>query len=81
MAERKLTEEMGLRTLDDCMHVIKTMEDKPEDEEVRRPEWGPTWVKTRGGVIQRVFTHDIWHVAEASDTLSAAGLPPISPWS
>lgn len=50
-------------------------------EEIRRPEWGPEWVKTRGGVIQRVFTHDIWHVAEASDTLSAAGLPPITPWS
>jgi hypothetical protein len=49
-------------------------------EELRRPEWGEGWVKTRGAVIQRVFAHDIWHAAEANEALTAAGLPPIDIW-
>lgn len=49
-------------------------------DEIRHPEWGEGWVKTRGGVIQRVFAHDIWHIAEVNEILTAAGLPPIDPW-
>jgi uncharacterized damage-inducible protein DinB len=50
------------------------------DEEIRRPEFGDGWVKTRGAVLQRVFTHDVWHVAEADAVLAAAGLPVAEPW-
>ena len=31
------------------------------DEEIRRPDYGPDWVHLRGSVIQRVFSHDVWH--------------------
>jgi uncharacterized damage-inducible protein DinB len=50
------------------------------EEELTRPEWGPDWVHTRGSVLQRVFSHDIWHIAQVSEALRAAGLPQIDLW-
>ena len=50
------------------------------DEEIRRPDWDGTWVHTRGWVIQRVFTHDIWHTAELNEGLASAGLQQIDIW-
>jgi uncharacterized damage-inducible protein DinB len=50
------------------------------DEEVRRPEWDPSWVHTRGAVVQRVFSHDVYHCAEINETLSRAGLPLVDLW-
>ena len=50
------------------------------DEEIRRPEWDASWVHTRGSVIQRVFSHDIWHTAEVNEALGNAGLPQIDLW-
>jgi hypothetical protein len=50
------------------------------DEEIRRPDYGPDWVHVRGSVIQRVFSHDVWHCAELNETLSRAGLPLIDLW-
>ena len=50
------------------------------DEEIRRPDYGPDWVHLRGSVIQRVFSHDVWHGAELNETLSRAGLPLIDLW-
>ena len=50
------------------------------DEEIRRPDFGPDWVHLRGSVIQRVFSHDVWHCAELNETLSRAGLPLIDLW-
>jgi uncharacterized damage-inducible protein DinB len=49
-------------------------------EELRRPEWDDSWVHTRGSVIQRVFSHDIYHCGELSQTLGIAGLPQIDLW-
>jgi uncharacterized damage-inducible protein DinB len=49
-------------------------------EELRRPEWKGNWVQTRGGVIQRVFSHDVYHCAELNETLGRAGLPQIDLW-
>jgi hypothetical protein len=31
-------------------------------------------------VIQRVFTHDVWHAAEMNESLGNAGLPQIDLW-
>ena len=31
-------------------------------------------------MIQRVFSHDVWHCAELNETLSRAGLPLIDLW-
>jgi len=49
-------------------------------EELRRPEWDDSWVHTRGAVIQRLFSHDVYHVADVNGTLGAAGLPQIDLW-
>ena len=35
---------------------------------------------SRGWVIQRVFSHDVWHTAELNESLGRAGLPQIDPW-
>ena len=50
------------------------------DEVLTRPEWDDSWVHTRGAVIQRVFSHDIYHVAELNEALGAAGLPQVDLW-
>ena len=49
-------------------------------DELRRPEFGPDWVHTRASVLQRVFTHDVYHCGELSQTLGIVGLPQIDLW-
>jgi DinB superfamily len=49
-------------------------------EEIRRPEWDDSWVHTRGAVIQRVFSHDVYHAAELNEALGIAGLPQVNLW-
>jgi len=51
------------------------------DEVIRRPEWDETWVHTRGAVIQRVFSHDVSHVADVNVVLGLAGLRQVDLWS
>ena len=43
-------------------------------EEIRHPEWGDDRAHTRGFVVQRVYTHDVAHVAELNEALGRAGL-------
>ena len=50
------------------------------DEVLRRPEWDASWVHTRGAVLQRVFSHDVYHVAELNEVLAAAGLAQVDLW-
>ena len=50
------------------------------DEVIAHPEWGPDRTHTRGFVIQRVFAHDIYHVAELNETLGANGLAQVNLW-
>jgi hypothetical protein len=50
------------------------------DEEIRRADYGEDWVHLRGAVIQRVFTHDVYHCAELNETLGIAGLSQIDLW-
>jgi len=52
----------------------------PAYELIRRPDWDESWVHTRDAVIQRVFSHDVWHTAEVNETLGRAGLPMVDPW-
>lgn len=49
-------------------------------EVLRRPEWDDSWVHTRGAVLQRVFSHDVYHVAEVNEALVRAGLPQVDLW-
>ncbi|HTG48302.1 MAG TPA: DinB family protein [Actinomycetota bacterium] len=51
------------------------------EEELRSPPaWGDDRVHTRGWVLQRVFSHDVWHIAELNEVLGAAGASPIDLW-
>jgi hypothetical protein len=50
------------------------------DEVLSRPEWDDTWVHTRSWVIQRVFSHDIYHIAELNEALGRAGVPQVDLW-
>jgi uncharacterized damage-inducible protein DinB len=50
------------------------------DEELRRSMGNEEWVHTRGAVLQRVFSHDIYHAGELSQTLGVAGLTQIDLW-
>ena len=48
---------------------------------LRRPEWDESWVHSRGSVIQRVFAHDVYHIAELNESLGTAGLAQVDLWS
>ena len=50
------------------------------DEEIRREDFGPDWVHTRGAVIQRVFSHDVSHISELNDALAANGSAQVDLW-
>ena len=45
-----------------------------------RPDWDGNWVRTRGAVIERVFAHDVYHIAELNEALGTAGLRQIELW-
>ena len=49
-------------------------------EKIRRSLPGEEWAQTRGWVLQRVFAHDIAHIAEINETLWRAGLAQIAMW-
>ena len=50
------------------------------DEEIRRRWDTEEWVHVRGSVLQRVFSHDVYHTAELNEQLGIAGLPQIDLW-
>ncbi len=70
--------------LDSTFGIIEGCLDRwtPEmlEEELRRPAWDASWVHSRGAVIQRVFAHDVYHIAEANETLGSAGVPQVDLW-
>ena len=45
-----------------------------------RPEGDEARVHTRGFVIERVLSHDVYHCAELNEILATAGLPQIDLW-
>ncbi len=50
------------------------------DQEINRSDWDASWVHSRGWVIQRVYTHDVSHIAELNEALGIAGLPQVDLW-
>ncbi len=50
------------------------------DDVISHPEWGDGRVHTRGFVIERVFSHDVYHVAELNEVFSRNGLPLVDIW-
>jgi len=51
-----------------------------EPEEIRRDDYGPDRVHTRGAVLQRVFAYDVYHCAELNETLGKEGLGQLDLW-
>jgi hypothetical protein len=49
-------------------------------EELRQPTWGEDWIHTRGAVVQRVYSHDVWHAAEANEILTRHNLTGFDLW-
>ena len=82
--EHVLSADQLVKALDSTFRIVENVLDQwtPDmlPEEISRPEWDGTWVHTRGWVIQRVFSHDIWHAAELNEALGIAGLPQIDLW-
>jgi uncharacterized damage-inducible protein DinB len=73
-----------VEALDATFRIVKRCLDRWTldmlDEVIRRPDFGDDRVHTRGAVIQRVFSHDVYHCAELNETLGLAGLPQIDLW-
>jgi len=70
--------------LDSTFRIVESCLDRwtlaSLDDVLRRPEWDDSWVHTRGSVIQRVFSHDVYHCAELNEALGIAGLPLVDLW-
>jgi hypothetical protein len=82
--EQVLSAEQLVEALDSTFRIVDACLDRwtPEmlEEEIRRSGWDGSWVHTRGWVIQRVFSHDVYHCAELNEALGQAGLPQIDLW-
>lgn len=82
--EHVLTAEQLGAALDTTFRIVDRCLDRwtleSLDDVIRHPEWDGSWVKSRGSVIQRVFTHDVWHTAELNQALGHAGLAQIELW-
>jgi uncharacterized damage-inducible protein DinB len=64
------------RIVDGCLDrwTLQSLE-----EVIDRPEMGGR-AHSRGWVLQRVFSHDVWHAAELNEALTAARLPEVDFW-
>ena len=82
--EHVLSADALAAALDSTFRIVEACLDRWSlemlDEVLRRPEWDDSWVHTRGAVIQRVFSHDVYHCAELNETLGRAGLPQVDLW-
>jgi DinB superfamily len=82
--EQVLSSEALVGALDSTFRIVEGCLDRWTldmlDEVIRREDFGEGWVQTRGAVIQRVFSHDVYHSAELNEALGIAGLPQIDLW-
>jgi uncharacterized damage-inducible protein DinB len=82
--EHVLSAEALAEALDSTFRIVEGCLDRWTldmlGEVLRRPEWDESWVHTRGSVLQRVFSHDVYHIAELNEALGAAGLPQVDLW-
>jgi hypothetical protein len=60
--------------------VLDTWSLESLGQEIDRSDLEPGWVHTRGFVIERVHSHDLWHAAEANEILTRLGRAQIDPW-
>ena len=82
--EHVLSSQDLVQSVDDTFRIVDGCLDRWTidmlEEEISHPEWGEDRTHTRGWVIQRVFSHDVYHVADANAVLGAAGAPQVDLW-
>ena len=82
--ERVLSAAALVEALNSTFRVVESCLDRWTldmlGQEIRREDFGEGWVHSRGSVIQRVFSHDVYHSAELNEVLGNAGLPQIDLW-
>jgi DinB family protein len=82
--DHPLSADQLVEALDSTFRIVDSCLDRWTvdllDEEIRREDYGPDWVHTRGSVIQRVFSHDVYHCADLNQALGIAGLPQVDLW-
>ena len=82
--EHVLTSKDLIAALDSTFTIIEWCLDSwtPEEveEEVFHEDWPDSPRQTRAWALQRVFMHDVWHVAELNDALLRAGQDGIEMW-
>jgi hypothetical protein len=82
--EHVLSSQDLVQSIDDTFRIVDGCLDRWTidmlDEVISHPEWGDDRVHTRGWVLQRAFSHDVYHCAELNETLSAVELPQIDLW-
>jgi uncharacterized damage-inducible protein DinB len=61
-------------------HVLDTWTVEMLDDQVDRPTWQGPQRHTRGSILQRMFTHDAFHIGEVSQTLGANGIDAADIW-
>jgi hypothetical protein len=82
--EHVLNADALVEALDSTFRIVERCLDRWTldmlDEEIRRPDYGPDWMHTRGSVIQRVFAHDVYHSAELNETFGRTRVRLIDFW-
>jgi DinB superfamily len=82
--EHVLSPDALVAALDSTFRIVETCLDRWTldmlGQEIRREEFGEDRVHTRGWVLERVFSHDVYHCAELNEALGIAGLPQIDLW-
>jgi hypothetical protein len=82
--EHVLGPEQLVEALDSTFRIVEDCLDRWTldmlDDEIPRPDWDGSWVPTHGAIIQRVFSHDVYHCAELNEAFARAGLPQIDLW-
>jgi DinB superfamily len=82
--EHVLSPDDLVEALDSTFRIVESCLDRwalaKLEEEIRNPDWDGPQVPTRGWVIQRVFAHDVSHIAELNEALGNAGLTQVDIW-
>jgi hypothetical protein len=82
--DHSLDAEALVNALDSTFRIIESCLDRWTldmlDEVIRREDYGEDWAHSRGWVLQRVLSHDVYHCAELNETLGTAGLPQVDLW-
>jgi uncharacterized damage-inducible protein DinB len=80
----RLSAEALVAALDSSFRIVENCLDRWTldmlDEVIHRQWDTEEWVYVRGSVLQRVFSHDVYHCAELNEILGIAGLPQIDLW-